>query len=81
MAARVLFAANDISALPYLKLTPGAVVDVPHARIARRAMPAPMLHVSGHAKKAVYIQYGIKSHKAGKYEVDHSGNHFATTRA
>jgi hypothetical protein len=71
VAVAALLTADDIPALPNPKLTPGAVVEVPRAKLCEKGYARSVRHVSGHTKRAVYIQYGIKSHKGGKYEVDH----------
>ena len=67
-------AAADQSSLPILpdpKLTPGAVLPVTKADICVPGYTKKVRNVPASVKRQVYAEYGITSHKAGDFEVDH----------
>lgn len=67
-------AAADQSNLPVLpdpKMTPGAVLPVTKADICVPGYTKKVRNVPASIKRQVYAEYGITSHKAGDFEVDH----------
>jgi hypothetical protein len=69
----VLLLASALSAadLPDPKLTPGATVNVPLARLCRKGYATSVRNVSGPVKKSVFAEYGLPHIRPGRYEVDH----------
>jgi hypothetical protein len=57
--------------LPDPKLTPGATLNVSKAAVCTRAYAGGVRNVPASEKNKVYAEYGIKTHVAGEYEVDH----------
>lgn len=69
------FAANDSTLkypiLPKPALTPGAALDVDTADICVPGYTKRVRNVPAAVKRLVYASYGVRTHKAGDYEVDH----------
>ena len=66
--------AGDRSLTPILpdpNLTPGAVLPVTVADIARRGYTRTIRDVPESVRRAVYAEYGITSHAPREYEIDH----------
>ncbi len=57
--------------LPDPGCTPGAIRSVTLARLCTRGYTARVRNVPAALKASVYAAYGIASHTAGSYEVDH----------
>ena len=57
--------------LPDSKMTPGATLPVTRADICVPGYTQKVRNVPSDVKKQVYAEYGITTHKAGDYEVDH----------
>jgi len=57
--------------IPNPHLTPGAVLTTDRGRICTPGYSKTVRNVPAAEKNAVYREYGITSHKAGEYEVDH----------
>jgi len=73
-AAKMAAPAADQSGLPILpdpKMTPGAVLPVTKADICVPGYTKKVRNVPASLKQQVYAEYGITSHKAGDFEVDH----------
>lgn len=56
--------------LPDSTVTPGAVATTDTAIVCHRSTKT-VRHTTEATKKRVYLEYGIRSHKAGEYEIDH----------
>jgi hypothetical protein len=56
---------------PDLTLTPGAVFEVTAAEVCQRGYARSVRHVDGKTKAMVYLEYGIRRHERGAYEIDH----------
>jgi hypothetical protein len=68
----VALAPNDHAAfLPNPHLTPGATLAVTKEDVCTPGYSKKVRNVPLAVKQQVYAEYGIKSHKAGEYEVDH----------
>ena len=61
----------NLPILPDAKLTPGAVLPVTKADICVPGYTKKVRNVPASVKRQVYAEYGITSHKAGDFEVDH----------
>ena len=57
--------------LPNPQLTPGDTLDVTKADICEPGYATKVRNVPESVKNQAYQEYGIRSHKAGEYEVDH----------
>ncbi|SRR5258708_16965082 len=58
--------------LPDLACTPGAILpNVTRADICKSGYAGSVRNVPDSEKNQVYAEYGIKTHTAGQYEVDH----------
>ena len=57
--------------LPNRSLTPGAVLTADRGSICTPGYSKTVRNVPAAEKNAVYREYGITSHRAGEYEVDH----------
>ena len=57
--------------LPNPQLTPGDTLDVTKADICEPGYATKVRNVPESVKNQAYQEYGIQSHKAGEYEVDH----------
>ncbi len=62
---------SNLPVLPDSKLTPGAVLPVTKADICVPGYTQKVRNVPASVKRQVYAEYGITSHKAGDFEVDH----------
>lgn len=62
---------SNLPILPDPKLTPGAVLPVTKADICVPGYTKKVRNVPASVKRQVYAEYGITSHKAGDFEVDH----------
>ncbi len=62
---------SNLPILPDSKLTPGAVLPVTKADICVPGYTKKVRNVPASLKRQVYAEYGITSHKAGDFEVDH----------
>jgi hypothetical protein len=56
---------------PDAKLTPGVTLAVPLSKLCTRGYASSVRHVENSTKAKVYREYGISSHPAGAYEIDH----------
>ncbi len=63
--------AADPPVLPDPKLTPGDVLQVTKQDICTPGYSKKVRNVPASVKHAVYLEYGITSHKSGEFEVDH----------
>jgi hypothetical protein len=70
-ALLVLAAPAVAGDLPDPALTPGDVMTTDAATVCTPRYAKSVRHVSGKVKAKVYGEYGIASHRSGKYEVDH----------
>lgn len=59
------------NALPDTNCTPGAILNSTKEQICKSGYSKSVRNVSEGLKKRVYEEYGITSHAAGEYEVDH----------
>ncbi len=57
--------------LPNPQMTPGDTLDVTKADICEPGYSSKVRNVPQSVKNQAYQEYGILSHKAGEYEVDH----------
>jgi hypothetical protein len=57
--------------LPDKKLTPGATLNVTLQALCEKGYAGNVRNVPDSEKNKVYAEYGIKTHTAGEYEVDH----------
>jgi hypothetical protein len=63
---------RQYGALPDRDCTPGAYyAKATRAKVCRSGWSERVRNVSDSTKEAVYREYGIRSHRAGQYEVDH----------
>lgn len=56
---------------PNPKLTPGATITVPLAKLCMPGYASQVRNVPESEKQAVYREYGIAHHATGQYEIDH----------
>ena len=56
---------------PDFACTSGDGIDVPLADLCRKGYTQTVRNVSEETKRAVYQEYGIGTHHAGEYEIDH----------
>lgn len=61
----------DDPILPDPKLTPGVALNVTKEEVCTPGYSKNARHVSVQTKRQAYLEYGIKTHKSGDYEVDH----------
>ena len=61
----------DAAYLPNPQMTPGDTLDVTTGDICTPGYSSKVRNVPTSVKDQVYREYGIISHKAGQYEVDH----------
>jgi len=62
----------SVNALPDSDCTPGAVFpDVTVSEICQPGYSSKVRNVPDSEKNQVYAEYGVKTHTAGQYEVDH----------
>jgi len=62
----------SVNALPDSDCTPGAVFsDVTVSQLCQPGYSTSVRNVPESEKNQVYAEYGVKSHSAGQYEVDH----------
>lgn len=72
-AAKTATSADQLNLpiLPDPKLSPGAVLPVTKADLCVPGYTKKVRNVPASVKRQVYAEYGITSHKAGDFEVDH----------
>lgn len=70
-SATAMAAGIESPVVPDQKLTPGAVLTTDASKVCKPGYAKTVRHTAGSVKRAVYLEYGITTHKSGQYEIDH----------